>query len=119
MSPTLRPPHCVHKLQEWMAKLPSCVISLELCDGPSRVSETDKDKSIFMKDTNIHTTETLCPSAQPDMNGCVAFGVVGGKIEEPRLIYLCEPQIVTDELLDLAMPVPSTEVFRFAAPCAS
>jgi hypothetical protein len=60
----------------------------------------------------------LCPSAQPEMAGSLLFGVVGGTVAEPRLGYLREPQPVTAELLSLADPVPPTEVFRFAAPCA-
>lgn len=63
-------------------------------------------------------TPPLCPSAQPDMEGSVVFGVVGGTAREPRLKYLSEPQPVTDELLELSKPVKPTEVFRFAAPCA-
>lgn len=61
----------------------------------------------------------LCPSAQPDLENCVAFGVVGGTAEAPRLAHLTEPQPVTEELLALAAPVNPTEVFRFAAPCAN
>lgn len=61
---------------------------------------------------------TLCPSAQPEMDDSVAFGVVSGTVEEPRLLHFAEPQPVTDELLALAQPVRPTEVFRFAAPCA-
>ena len=60
----------------------------------------------------------LCPSAQPDMAGAVAFGVIGGTPEEPVASYLKETIPVTPELLQLAHPVKPTEVFRFAAPCA-
>jgi hypothetical protein len=60
----------------------------------------------------------FCPSAQPDMEGAVAFGVVGGTAESPAVSYLSEPQPVTSELLALAKPVEPTEVFRFGAPCA-
>jgi hypothetical protein len=52
------------------------------------------------------------------MDGAVAFGIVEGTVEEPRVTYLREPLPVTDQLLDLAKPVEPTEVFRFAAPCA-
>lgn len=69
-----------------------------------------------------HNTATnaypLCPSTQPEMEGSVVFGVVGGTLEEPRIAHLVEPQPVTDELLALSAPVAPTEVFRFAAPCA-
>ena len=60
----------------------------------------------------------LCPSAQPDSDGSVAFGIVNGTVEQPEVRYLTEPQPVTSELLSLSKPVRPTEVFRFAAPCA-
>lgn len=59
----------------------------------------------------------ICPSARPEMDGAVAFGVVGGTAREPRVGYLSEPRPVSDELLALAAPVTPVEVFRFAAPC--
>jgi hypothetical protein len=61
----------------------------------------------------------LCPSAQPEQAGAVAFGVVGGTPEEPRVRPLERPLPVTTDLLVLAEPVRPTEVFRFAAPCMS
>ena len=60
----------------------------------------------------------LCPSAQPDQDGAVVFGVVGGTAATPDVSYLRQPLPVRQELLDLAAPVDPTEVFRFAAPCA-
>lgn len=60
----------------------------------------------------------LCPSAQPEMTDCVAFGVIGGTVDEPRLTQLTRPLPVTKQLLALSQPVEPTEVFRFAAPCA-
>jgi hypothetical protein len=60
----------------------------------------------------------VCPSAQPDMESPVAFGVIVGSPEEPRLAHLEVPLPVTAELLALSGPVKPTEVFRFAAPCA-
>lgn len=62
--------------------------------------------------------ELLCPSAEPGMVGSVAFGVVGGTAEEPRVRHLEQPVPVTDDLLALSGPVSPTEVFRFAARCA-
>jgi len=59
----------------------------------------------------------LCPSAQPDWEGAVAIGVVGGTVDEPRITPLERPLPVTPELLQLAEPVTPSEVFRFAAPC--
>jgi hypothetical protein len=61
---------------------------------------------------------TFCPSAQPDMDGAVVFGVIGGTAEEPLVAYLDEPQPATPDLLALAEPVEPTEVFRIGAPCA-
>ncbi|PYS90344.1 MAG: nitrogen fixation protein [Acidobacteria bacterium] len=62
--------------------------------------------------------EPLCPSAQPEMAGSVAFGVVGGTPNAPRMEHLERTLPVTDELLALSAPVSPAEVFRFAAPCA-
>ena len=61
----------------------------------------------------------LCPSAQPDWEGAVAIGVVGGTPETPRVGYLERSLPVTDDLLALAEPVLPTEVFRFAAGCVN
>jgi hypothetical protein len=66
----------------------------------------------------IRTEEPLCPSAQPNMAGAVLFGVVAGTMEVPRVGYLTDPLVVTEDVLELAAPVQPTEVFRFAAPCA-
>jgi len=60
---------------------------------------------------------SLCPSAQPEWQGSVAFGVVRGTAEEPRVTNYPEVLPVTEDLLKLAQPVHPTEVFRFAAPC--
>ena len=63
-------------------------------------------------------TMPLCPSAQPEMENSVIFGVVGGTAQEPRVTHLVEPRPVSAELLAFSEPVKPTEVFRFAAPCA-
>ncbi|MBH8553538.1 nitrogen fixation protein [Nostocaceae cyanobacterium CENA357] len=62
---------------------------------------------------------TLCPSARPELADSVVFGLVGGKVTEPRVTYLKQPLPVTNELLAKANPVTPTEIFRTAAPCAS
>ena len=62
---------------------------------------------------------TLCPSARPEWQDSVVFGVVGGTVKEPRIAYLKQPQAVTDELIAKASPVTPTEIFRTAAPCAT
>jgi hypothetical protein len=61
----------------------------------------------------------LCPSARPEMEGAVVFGVVGGTAQAPRLAHLVQPLPVTDELLALAEPASPLAVFRTAAPCAA
>jgi hypothetical protein len=60
----------------------------------------------------------LCPSARPEMQGSVVFGVVGGTVDEPRVGYLRRSLPVTQELLRMTDPAEPTEVLRFAAPCA-
>lgn len=72
-----------------------------------------------MKQNTAINALPLCPSAKPEMDGSVIFGVVGGTLEKPHLAHLVEPQPVTDELLALSGSVKPTEIFRFAAPCAS
>ncbi|MGD9891516.1 MAG: nitrogen fixation protein [Dehalococcoidia bacterium] len=62
---------------------------------------------------------SLCPSAPPETDGAVIFGVVGGTARAPRLAHLVQPLPVTDELLALAAPASPGAVFRAAAPCAA
>jgi hypothetical protein len=52
------------------------------------------------------------------MPDAVVFGVVAGKVAEPRVRYLEEPVPVSAEVLALAEPVTPEEVFRVGAPCA-
>lgn len=59
----------------------------------------------------------LCPSAQPSMAGSMAFGVVRGSADEPRVTWIERPVPVTEDLLALTGPVPPTQVLRIAAPC--
>jgi len=70
------------------------------------------------KDAMSANDVKLCPSAQPEMESAVAFGVIGGTADQPVVSYLREPIAVSAELLQLTRPVRPTEVFRFAAPCA-
>ncbi len=51
------------------------------------------------------------------MAGSVAFGVVGGTTEEPRVSWIEKPVPVTGDLLALTGSVPPTQVLRIAAPC--
>jgi hypothetical protein len=59
----------------------------------------------------------MCPSAQPEMPGSVAFGVVTGTADDPRVAWIERPVPVTKELLALTAPVAPTQVLRIAAPC--
>ena len=59
----------------------------------------------------------LCPSAQPEMRGAQAFGVVSGAPDERRVTWIERPVPVTPELLAMSAPVPPTRVMRFAARC--
>lgn len=61
----------------------------------------------------------LCPSARPEMEGAVIFGVVGGTVHKPRVAHLAQPLPVVDDLLALAAPASPLAVFRTAAPCAA
>jgi hypothetical protein len=61
----------------------------------------------------------LCPSAPPEWKGASVIGIVGGSGKEPRVKPLAEPLAVTADVLALAEPVLPTEVFRFAAACAT
>jgi hypothetical protein len=62
---------------------------------------------------------TLCPSARPEPENSVVFGIISGTVTEPRVAYLQQPQPVTDELIAKASPVTPAEIFRTAAPCAT
>jgi hypothetical protein len=59
----------------------------------------------------------MCPSAQPEIPGSVAFGVIAGSAENPRVAWIERPVPVTKELLALTAPVAPTQVLRIAAPC--
>jgi hypothetical protein len=65
-----------------------------------------------------HKQRSLCPSAQPDWEGSMVIGVVGGTPDAPEMAYLGAAEPVTEDLLALTKPVAPSEVFRFAAPCA-
>jgi len=59
----------------------------------------------------------MCPSAQPDMEDARIFGVVAGTAEQPRLAYLKQSAVVTDEMLENLGDLEPTQVFRYAARC--
>lgn len=47
----------------------------------------------------------------------MAFGVVTGEAERPRIAWLEQPVPVTPDLLAMTAPVPPTQVLRIAATC--
>ena len=47
----------------------------------------------------------------------MAFGVISGTTEDPRVQWIEKPVPVTEDLLALTGPVPPTQVLRIAAPC--
>jgi hypothetical protein len=61
----------------------------------------------------------MCPSAEPEMEGSVIFGIVGGTPEQPKMTHLKETKQIPAALLELDSPVKPTEVFRIAAKCES
>jgi hypothetical protein len=61
--------------------------------------------------------QLMCPSAEPDMDGSVIFGIVTGTPEQPQLVHLRETKQIPAELLALESPVKPTEIFRIAANC--
>lgn len=68
---------------------------------------------------STHNKIPLCPSSRAEIDTGIVYGVVSGKREEPRVTYLKQPQIVTEELLAKTHPVTPTEVFRIASTCAT
>jgi len=58
-----------------------------------------------------------CPSAQPDMDGARAFGLIDHAGDEPTTAFLAATVPVSPELLAMAEPMPAAQVFRFAAAC--
>jgi hypothetical protein len=62
---------------------------------------------------------TLCPSARPELEDSIIFGLISGTVTEPRVAYFKQPLPVTDELIAKASPVTPAEIFRTAATCAA
>lgn len=62
-------------------------------------------------------SDLQCPSAQPDMAGAVAFGLIDHSADSPSTAFLEATVPVTPELLEMAAPLPPAQVFRFSAPC--
>ena len=58
---------------------------------------------------------TLCPSSQSDTDDAVAFGVVEGTVEAPRVAYLERSQPVEEIVQPSA--VKPTEMLRIASSC--
>ena len=59
----------------------------------------------------------LCPSGDVDMPKSTIFGIIGGTVATPHLVYLDEIKPIPPELLTLDSPVKPSEIFRIAANC--
>jgi hypothetical protein len=59
----------------------------------------------------------LCPSGDVDMPKSAIFGIIGGTVDIPELVYLDEVKSIPPELLTLDSPVKPSEIFRIAANC--
>lgn len=60
----------------------------------------------------------MCPSVHAESAGATVFAVVGGTPERPHASYLSTGLPLSADLVAMVEPVPVTEVFRLAAPCA-
>ncbi|MGO8854340.1 MAG: hypothetical protein ACLQO1_01315 [Steroidobacteraceae bacterium] len=58
-----------------------------------------------------------CPSAQPDMLGARAFGIILGSTEAPEVAYLKAEATIDLSRLTRLHNLEPTEVFRIAAKC--
>jgi hypothetical protein len=64
------------------------------------------------------TEVALCPSSRWDKEGAQVFGVVGGTVRAPKVLYLKQMQAPSEELRSRLGDVDPSEVFRVAAPCS-
>jgi hypothetical protein len=69
--------------------------------------------------TNKLSRQLMCPSAEPEMDGSVIFGMVLGSVTAPKLIHFDRVKQIPPALLALESPVKATEIFRIAATCAN
>ena len=74
--------------------------------------KSDSKKTVNNSEKTFKTT--LCPSSQPD-NDAVAFGVIEGTVESPRVAYLERSQPVEEIVQPSA--VKPTEMLRIASSC--
>lgn len=58
-----------------------------------------------------------CPSSRPEIPGAEVFAVVCGTADEPQLRYMDKTLSVNNDLRQMDLPVPLTEVLRISAPC--
>ena len=58
------------------------------------------------------THQLLCPSARPEWPRARVIGIVTGSVSQPRVKYLEQSVLVSDELMNMTAPVSSTEVFQ-------
>jgi hypothetical protein len=67
--------------------------------------------------TEYNGAGAYCPCANPDEPGAHVLGLRGGTPENPTVVYLSEPVLVTAELLRELGDTPAGDVLRIAAPC--
>ncbi len=61
---------------------------------------------------------TMCPSAPWNSEGAKVFGVVGGTVKAPKVLFLKQLLPASKELEDKLRGAAPEEVYRTAAPCA-
>lgn len=86
----------------------------------SKDFSTSSTKPVFYRNQAAKSPKrtfetTLCPSSQPDTDDAVAFGVVEGTVEAPRVEYLERSQSV--EAIVQPSAVKPTEMLRIASSC--
>ncbi len=66
----------------------------------------------------MSTEGLMCPSAPWDAEGGKVFGVVGGTVAAPKVMFLKQLLPPSKELADKLGGVAPEEVYRVAAPCS-
>lgn len=61
----------------------------------------------------------LCPSSSWNAEGAVVFGVVGGEVKAPRVMFMKQVITPNKELEQKLGGIAPEEVFRVASPCNS
>jgi hypothetical protein len=85
--------------------------------NPEEYKSTESQESNSDRNKARENSTPLCPSAQPDINNAVVFGVVKGTVELPHIGYLNQSRSITEEISNLSHPIKPTEIFRIASSC--